>query len=98
MSEPKDPVLLDHEADGIKELDNNLPRWWVWLFYLTIVYAVIYMGYYHLLGAGDLQAAHYEKEQRLGEEIKTASINKVESTLASLEPSKDPGVLAKGHQ
>ena len=30
--EPRDPLLLDHEADGIKELDNNLPRWWVWLF------------------------------------------------------------------
>ena len=32
----KDLLLLDHEADGIKELDNLLPRWWVWLFYLTM--------------------------------------------------------------
>ena len=28
----KDPLLLDHEYDGIRELDNKLPRWWVWLF------------------------------------------------------------------
>jgi hypothetical protein len=50
MNEPNDPLLLDHEADGIKELDNNLPQWWVWLFYLTIAFAVIYMGYYHIIG------------------------------------------------
>ena len=42
MTEDKDPLLLDHEADGIRELDNKLPRWWVWLFYLTIIFAMVY--------------------------------------------------------
>ena len=37
MNDQNDPLLLDHEADGIRELDNKLPRWWVWLFYLTII-------------------------------------------------------------
>ena len=32
-----------HEWDGIKELDNPLPRWWVWIFYATIIWSVIYM-------------------------------------------------------
>jgi cytochrome c oxidase cbb3-type subunit 3 len=32
-----------HEWDGIKELDTPLPRWWLWIFYATIVWAVIYM-------------------------------------------------------
>ena len=32
-----------HEWDGIKELDNPLPRWWLWIFYASIVYSVIYM-------------------------------------------------------
>ena len=54
-------LLLDHEADGIRELDNKLPRWWVWLFYLTIIFSVIYMVYYHVLGAGDLLAAEYQQ-------------------------------------
>jgi cytochrome c oxidase cbb3-type subunit 3 len=98
MNDFKDPLLLDHEADGIKELDNNLPRWWVWLFYLTIVFAAAYMGYYHVLRAGDLQVAQYEKDSKKGEEIKSAAITKFEATLDSLEPSKDPAVLAKGHQ
>ena len=92
----KDPLLLPHEVDGIRELDNNLPTWWVWLFYLTIIYSVGYLAYYHVLKQGDLQAAEYEKEWKTGEAIKSAAIQKFESTLASLEPSKDKQVLNQG--
>lgn len=54
--------LLDHDYDGIRELDNNLPRWWLWLFYLTIVYSVFYMLYYHVTGIGYSQAEQYLAE------------------------------------
>jgi cytochrome c oxidase cbb3-type subunit 3 len=37
-----DDRLLDHAYDGIQEYDNPLPRWWVWIFYATIVFAVVY--------------------------------------------------------
>ena len=40
-------VLLDHNYDGIQELDNNLPPWWIWGFYMSIAWSVIYFGYYH---------------------------------------------------
>ncbi len=55
-------VLLDHDYDGIQELDNNLPPWWKYGFYLTIVFAVVYLVNYHVLKTGDLQGAEYTKE------------------------------------
>ena len=95
-NDPKQPLLLEHEADGIKELDNLLPRWWVWLFYLCVAYGVAYMLYYHVFNMGDLQAAAYTKEQKIGDEIKAASIAKFEANIATLEPSKDQAIIGKG--
>ena len=96
MNEANEPRLLDHEADGIRELDNNLPRWWVWLFYLTIVFAAVYLIYYHVLKAGYLQAAEYDREMKAGNAIKESAMAQFESTIASLEPSKDEAILASG--
>lgn len=36
-------LIKDHDYDGIRELDNDLPPWWKWLFYLCIVFAVVYL-------------------------------------------------------
>ena len=36
-------IATDHEYDGIKELDNRLPPWWLYGFYATIVFAAIYL-------------------------------------------------------
>jgi cytochrome c oxidase cbb3-type subunit III len=93
-----EPLIPNHEADGIRELDNLLPRWWVWLFYLTILFSVAYMGYYHVFKRGDLQAAEYTREARRGEEIKNAALVKFESSMGSLNPDSDKAVLAKGEQ
>ncbi len=67
--EEEHTILLHHEYDGIKELDNNLPPWWVWMFYATIVFAVIYVFNYHILGTADLQIAEYDKEIAQQEEL-----------------------------
>lgn len=59
--EKEETILLDHDYDGIKELDNNLPPWWISLFYLTIIFAVGYMLYYHVFD-GPTQEMEYERE------------------------------------
>ena len=92
----EEPMVFEHEADGIHELDNLLPRWWVWLFYLAIIYGIGYMFYYHVFHVGDLQIAAYNKEMKQGEEIKTAAMSKFESSIGSEKPSNDQAVLASG--
>lgn len=54
-------IILDHNYDGIKELDNSLPPWWLYGFYVTIIFGVVYMIRYHVLGADD-QFVEYEIE------------------------------------
>lgn len=59
--EEEDEIILDHNYDGIRELDNNLPPWWLYGFYITILFAVIYMAKYHIFN-GDNQQEEYLKE------------------------------------
>jgi cytochrome c oxidase cbb3-type subunit III len=98
QDQTKDPLLLDHEYDGIQELDNKLPRWWVWLFNLCILFAVIYMSYYHVLGKGKLMAAQYQEEMQFGDQIKAQAMSGFEKTMASLAPSQDALVIARGRE
>jgi len=53
-------IILDHNYDGIKELDNSLPPWWVYMFYITIVFAVVYLIRFEVMG-GDTPEMEYEK-------------------------------------
>jgi len=48
--EQEGEIVLDHNYDGIKELDNTLPPWWVYMFYATIVFAVVYLVRYEVFG------------------------------------------------
>ena len=46
--EEEHEIILDHDYDGIKELDNSLPPWWLYGFYITIIFGVIYLLRYHV--------------------------------------------------
>lgn len=96
--EEEQAPLMSHEADGIKELDNLLPRWWVWLFHICNIFAVGYLLYYHVFNMGDLQAAAYEKEWERGEAIKQKAVKEFESKMASLSPLTDETALAEGQE
>jgi cytochrome c oxidase cbb3-type subunit 3 len=52
--------LFEHEYDGIREYDNPLPGWWVFLFWASIVFSVFYFIYYQF-GHGESETAQYER-------------------------------------
>lgn len=59
--EAEQEIILDHNYDGIRELDNKLPPWWVYMFYASIVFAIIYMLRFHVFGGYD-QDLEYEQD------------------------------------
>ncbi len=92
-------VMEDHEYDGIQELDNPAPAWFQFLFYITIVFAVIYMIVYHVAGSNNLSADEYNREMALAnaqkEELaKTGGLIN-ESNVTSLIDEAD---LTKGKE
>lgn len=58
--EEEHEIILDHNYDGIRELDNSLPPWWKYMFYASIVFAVVYLVRFHILD-GDNQIVEFEK-------------------------------------
>ena len=56
--ESEEEIILDHNYDGIKELDNSLPPWWVYMFYGTIIFAVVYLVRFEVMD-GDNQVTEY---------------------------------------
>ena len=60
---PAKDVVLGHgeEYDGIEEYDNALPAWWLGLFYVSVVWGVCYLSWYHFIGHRS-QAADYDAE------------------------------------
>lgn len=65
--EKEHTVMLDHEYDGIRELDNVLPPWWKYLFYVTIVFSGIYMLNYHVIDIWPSSTQEYQEEMRIAE-------------------------------
>lgn len=90
-------LLLDHDYDGIKELDNNLPPWWVYLFYACIVFSIVYLVRFEIMGADD-QEMELKKEMaqakiEVAEYMKTAPDLMDEKTVTLLTDGAD---LAEG--
>lgn len=87
-------IEMEHEYDGIRELDNTLPSWWTWMFYASIVFAVVYLYYYHFSGHGALSLDEYKKEIAEAEIAKSAFMEKAanlvnENTVVALKESAD---------
>lgn len=85
----EEDVATDHEYDGIRELDNNLPPWWLAGFYLSMLFAVIYLLQYHVfktepLSAEELKIELAEAEAATAEYLKNAANLVDESTVEML--------------
>ncbi|MEZ4792628.1 MAG: cbb3-type cytochrome c oxidase N-terminal domain-containing protein [Gelidibacter sp.] len=59
--EEEHEIILDHNYDGIRELDNSLPPWWLYSFYISIIFALVYMLRFHVF-SGDNQYEELEQE------------------------------------
>ena len=95
--EKESEVATDHNYDGIIELDNSLPPWWVYMFYLTIAFSFAYVIYFHFLD-GPSQADEYNKEIELAslkksEMLKQTASKVDENTVTLLTEAAD---IAKG--
>lgn len=66
--EQEGSIELDHNYDGIKELDNHLPPWWKWLFYGTIGWSAIYLVVFHVFNSLPLSGDEYRHEVAVAEE------------------------------
>lgn len=87
-------VTMDHEYDGITELDNRMPSWLRLLFWGTIVFAGVYLLHYLVLGTGKLQAEEYAAELAYAEE----NYKDVEIPEDKLIAFTDPASLAAGKE
>ena len=61
--------LLEHEYDGIREYDNPLPGWWVWMFAGSFVFSIGYFFHYHVSHNGASIAESYEQDMRESREL-----------------------------
>ena len=90
-------AMLDHDYDGIHELDNALPPWWKYGFYITIAVAFFYIGYFHAFGEGKNPTQEYEAEMnkaRIEKEIYEA--NNKDKIDENNVPMADASGLAEG--
>ncbi|MEO6148742.1 MAG: cbb3-type cytochrome c oxidase N-terminal domain-containing protein [Mucilaginibacter sp.] len=91
-------LIIEHDYDGIQELDNPTPGWFMGLFYTTIVFAVAYLLIYHVFNLAPLQYQEYANEMTVANKEKEAFLAKSADRVDenSVKLSGDPAVLTSG--
>ena len=94
---PDKHLILNHDADGIKELDNNLPRWWLWLLNISIIYGLAYMAYFHVFDIGHSAKVTFQRKayQALLDQRERDATTSGEAEL-NLQPLSEVEALAAG--
>ena len=99
LEQEKD-VLLDHNYDGIQELDNSLPPWWKYGFYITICFAVIYFFRSEITHSAPGSHDEYVAEMAQGEADKAAYLAKAGNQVDETNVTRltDEASLAAGKE
>jgi len=101
--DPNEERLLEHNYDGIQEFDNPLPRWWVALFWASIVFAILYeWNVIPGLGTGPGRIANYEREMQVAT-VRAAAAEAARPRLVLTGEMiagflQDPAALAAGKE
>lgn len=74
-------LVMEHQYDGIEELDNPTPPWFMTLFYGTIGIAVLYLLVYHVFGDGNIMVKEYTQEVTIAEKERAVYIAKVSGSI-----------------
>lgn len=74
-------VMTDHEYDGIRELDNNLPPWWKYGFYFTILFGFVYIYNYHIAHSSPLQLQEYTSELAEADSLKKEQLKNAAASI-----------------
>ncbi len=97
MAEEKD-LVIDHEYDGITELDNPVPAWFNGMFYASLAFAVVYLCVYHVFGWGATQEEEYAREMARAEQARqewlAQAANNIDENTVTLDVS--PETVAAG--
>jgi cytochrome c oxidase cbb3-type subunit 3 len=97
-AEQEADIDLGHDYDGIRELDNKLPPWWIYGFYITIVFAGIYLWRYHVSQTAPSSKQEFERsvaraEARINAYLKSTGTAIDENNVTLLTAQTD---LAEG--
>ena len=97
MAEEKE-ILIAHDYDGIQELDNPTPTWFMVLFYGTIIFGVCYLLIYHVFGLGQLQYDEYKTEVAQANIAKATYLGKAANRVDenTVKLVTDPTVISAG--
>lgn len=88
----QDKIIEDHDYDGIQELNNPLPGWWLATFYITIIFSIGYVLYYYALGGPDSDqelAANLDRIEMIREATVEEKEDRSEESLVALLDDKD---------
>ena len=97
LAEEKE-LLIAHDYDGIQELDNPIPAWFMYLFYATIVFAAGYLLTYHVFKVAPLQYEEYKIEMAQADIVKKVYLSKAANRVDenTVKLTSDQAVLASG--